>query len=137
MTAAAIAAAVAACESASAPGDGSPRLSRATVSVADPPPDGEAYVSDVSRTAGGIQADVLLRGRLDCTRVGAGLEVEETTFVLTIQTTPQGACPTGGGILLRSTMVGLEPGPADLVIVRWHDVVPAQIDTVFDGVVGE
>lgn len=71
---------------------------------------------------GGLQADVVFRARLDCTRVGAAATLEEGTVVLVLQLIQQGLCAPGEqGILVSSTITRIGEPPYDLRIEWWDE----------------
>lgn len=128
LTAAAIAAAVAACGDDNGPSAGEPELIRARFAAADPPPEGEDYAAQVSSEPGRISADVLLRADVACSTVGAGIEAADT-LLLVIQTTQRSGCqPVAGGILVETVIVGVPDEPPPFRIEWWRG---ADVDTVW------
>ena len=121
---------LAGCDDGSGPSEDGPRLLRARFAAADPPPEGENYIAQVTTDPGTIAADVLLRADPGCNTIAAGLGLTDT-LLLVIETTLRAGCePLSGGTLLEALIVGVPDDPPPFRIEWWHGEV---VDTVWGG----
>jgi hypothetical protein len=117
-----------ACGDGAGPGSDEPRLLQARFGAADPPPEGENHAAQVTMSAAGIAADVLLRADPACNTVGAGIDLADT-LLLVVETTVRAGCePLSGGTLIEAVIVGVPEDPPPFRIEWWHGDV---VDTVY------